>query len=72
MRAQGYAVNNMEFDPGVFALAAPVTFEHGNVFLTVGIVGMSARMHERFDEADMVTLVKSTAARLSHMLSNYR
>src|SRR5690606_18581807 len=58
VRLRGYAVNNMEFDPGVFALAAPVTFEHGNVFLTFGIVGMSARMHDRFGEAEMASLVK--------------
>ncbi|MDK4717864.1 IclR family transcriptional regulator [Rhizobium sp. CNPSo 3968] len=72
VRARGYAVNDMEFDPGVFALAAPVTFEHGNVFLTVGIVGMSARMHERFEEKDMAGFVQSAAAKLAHLLSTYR
>ncbi|MET3791467.1 IclR family transcriptional regulator [Aquamicrobium terrae] len=72
VRLKGFAVNNMEFDPGVFALAAPVTFEHGSVFLTVGIVGMGARMHARFDEAFMVKLLKATASRLSHLLSNHR
>lgn len=72
VREKGFATNNMEFDPGVYALAAPVTFEHGSVFLTVGIVGMSARMHERFDEASMEKLVKSTASRLSHLLSSHR
>lgn len=72
VRQRGYAVNDMEFDPGVFALAAPVTFEHGNVFLTVGIVGMSGRMHDRFEETDMATFVKSTAAKLSHLLSSHR
>lgn len=72
VRSRGYAVNDMEFDPGVFALAAPVTFEHGNVFLTVGIVGMSARMHDRFEETAMAGLVKSTAAKLAHLLSSHR
>ncbi|MCO5149552.1 MULTISPECIES: IclR family transcriptional regulator [unclassified Shinella] len=71
-RQRGYAVNDMEFDPGVFALAAPVTFEHGDVFLTVGIVGMSARMHSRFEETEMATFVKSAAGRLSHLLSSHR
>lgn len=72
VRLRGYAVNNMEFDPGVFALAAPVMFEHGNVFLTIGIVGMSARMHDRFEEAEMATFVKTAAAKLSHLLSRIR
>ena len=72
VRLRGYAVNDMEFDPGVFALAAPVIFEHGNVFLTVGIVGMSARMHDRFEETEMATFVKSAAAKLSHLLSSHR
>jgi DNA-binding IclR family transcriptional regulator len=72
VRLRGYAVNDMEFDPGVFALAAPITFEHGNVFLTIGIVGMSARMHGRFGEAEMASLVKSAAAKLSHLLSSHR
>jgi DNA-binding IclR family transcriptional regulator len=72
VRLRGYAVNDMEFDPGVFALAVPVTFEHGNVFLTVGIVGMSARMHGRFEEAEMASLTKSAAAKLSHLLSSHR
>lgn len=72
VRLRGYAVNNMEFDPGVFALAAPVTFQHGNVFLTVGIVGMGARMHDRFEETEMAAFVKSAAAKLTHLLSSYR
>ena len=72
VHSRGYAVNDMEFDPGVFALAAPVTFEHGNVFLTVGIVGMSGRMHDRFDELEMADLVKSAAAKLAHLLSGQR
>ena len=56
----------------LFALAAPVMFEHGNVFLTIGIVGMSARMHARFEEAEMATFVKTAAAKLSHLLSRIR
>ncbi|WP_439630716.1 IclR family transcriptional regulator [Shinella sp.] len=72
VRVKGYAVNDMEFDPGVFALAAPVTFQHGNVFLTVGIVGMSARMHDRFEETAMASLVQSTATKLAHLLSSHR
>lgn len=72
IRAKGYAVNNMELDPGVFALAAPVTFEFGSVFLTVGIVGMQIRIFEQFDEDQLATTVQGTAERLSNLLSNQR
>jgi DNA-binding IclR family transcriptional regulator len=72
VRVRGYAVNDMEFDPGVFALAAPVTFQHGDVFLTVGIVGMSVRMHDRFEETAMASFVRSTATKLAHLLSSHR
>ncbi|MFD1883019.1 IclR family transcriptional regulator [Paracoccus pacificus] len=72
VRRNGFAVNNMEFDPGIFALAAPVTFERGDVFLTIGIVGIGARIEARFSQEQLVTMVSDAAARLAHLLSSYR
>jgi len=72
VRGKGFSVNNNEFDPGVYALSAPVVFEHGNVFLSVGIVGMSARIESRFTQDEMVAAVKHAASTLAHLLSNYR
>lgn len=72
VRENGFAINNMEFDPGIYALAAPVTFERGNIFLTVGIVGIGARIEQHFKQEDLVIAVKSTSEKLAHLLSSYR
>lgn len=72
VRANGFAINNMEFDPGIYALAAPVTFERGQVFLTIAIVGIGARIEERFSQEQLVSMVRNAAATLVHLLSSYR
>lgn len=69
IRSQGYAINDMEFDPGIYALAAPITLQYNGVFLSVGLVGMRDRMLAKFTEQKMAEAVVATSAKLSRLIS---
>jgi len=47
VREQGYAINNVELDPGVLAMAAPIRLGNLGVCAALGVVGLQDRMNEK-------------------------
>ncbi len=67
VQAQGYAVDNEEFEDGLRCLAAPVWDHTGTVGASMGIAGPAARLHPgRMPE--LIKLVQEAAAAVSTAL----
>jgi DNA-binding IclR family transcriptional regulator len=45
VRCQGYALCEEELDPGVFSYACPVHLEEAGVIYSIGMVGLTPRLH---------------------------
>ena len=69
IRAQGYALDAEEMEPGLRCLAAPVTDHSGRPFAAVGISAPATRM-DPGRIADLIPRVKATAHRISRLLGS--
>lgn len=72
VRRQGYAVSDVELDPGVYAIAAPLTLGKNTVVGVVAIVGIRDRMLHRYEAEQIAAAVVDAASELSRMLRNTR
>ncbi len=72
VRQKGYAVNDSELDPGVYAIAAPLILADSNVLGVIAIVGIKERLLQRATEEEISSTVVEAAAKLSKMVYNIR
>ena len=71
VRAQGYALDDEEMEPGLRCLGAPVTDHTGRPCAAVAVSVPAIRM-DAGRIAELVPLVKATATRISRMLGSPR
>ena len=67
IRAQGYALDNEEFSGGLMCVAAPIKNYSQKIIGAISISGPAHRIHEKNLE-DLISLVKSTAQKISRRL----
>lgn len=67
IRKQRYAVNDLELDPGVFALAAPVELGKLGVGAAIGLVGLRQRLAPKASRDKAVAELKDAARQLSDL-----
>jgi DNA-binding IclR family transcriptional regulator len=72
VRRQGYAVNDVELDPGVYAVAAPLRLGEETVVGVVAITGIRDRMLHRADAEQISAAVVDAASEVSRLLANTR
>jgi DNA-binding IclR family transcriptional regulator len=72
VRQKGYAVNDSELDPGVYAVAAPVVIADSSVLGVIAIVGIKERLLKLATEQEISVGVMEAAAELSKMIYNIR
>ncbi|WP_250523490.1 MULTISPECIES: IclR family transcriptional regulator [unclassified Caballeronia] len=70
VRNTGYAINDDEYDPGVYSMCAPVFVDGGGVLYGVGLVGFKERLLMAHDPDDIVRELKGAAEKLSESLRN--
>jgi DNA-binding IclR family transcriptional regulator len=70
VRRQGYAVNDVELDPGVYAVAAPLSLGEDAVVGVVALAGIRDRMLHRFEAGQIAASVVDAAGALSRLLLN--
>jgi DNA-binding IclR family transcriptional regulator len=68
VRERGYAINDLELDPGVFAIAAPITVEGLGVISAIGIVGLHGRMADRTQVDRLAPALKVAAAEIARLM----
>ncbi|PTB19038.1 hypothetical protein C9I57_18390 [Trinickia symbiotica] len=69
IRATGYAINDDEYDAGVFSVSCPVEIQGAGVLYAVGLVGLKERLLMTFRQEHIVTCLLSVAQRLSRALT---
>ena len=64
VRAHGYAVNDAELDPGIYAVAAPVFLSNGDTLIgAMAVAGIRDRLLKKHSEAELASaVVKATTA----------
>ncbi len=70
IRKQGFAVNNCELDPGVYAVAAPLVLGDDTVFGALAIAGIGDRLLQRYKAQEVTSAVVEAATSLSRLLIN--
>ncbi len=70
VRRRGYAVNDSELDPGVYALAVPLILADGSVIGALAIVGIRERLLNNASETEIATSLMLSARVLSGMAHN--
>ncbi len=70
VRKQGYAVNDVELDPGVYAVAAPLALAPDTVVGALAITGIRDRLLKRYTVKKIVAVVVEAAADLSRLMLN--
>lgn len=70
VRAKGYAVCDEELDPGIYSYACPVHLEEPGVIYSIGLVGLTDRLH-RFPPEDIVAGLREAAAEVSALLARH-
>ena len=68
VRAKGYAVCDEELDPGIYSYACPVHLEDVGVIYSIGLVGLTERLH-RFPAQEIVASLQEAAAEIAALLS---
>ncbi|MEM5439905.1 IclR family transcriptional regulator [Paraburkholderia diazotrophica] len=69
VQAAGYAINDDEYDAGVFSISCPIEIEGAGVLYAIGLVGLKERLLMAFPQDHIVTCLLSTAQRLSRLLA---
>ncbi|MBX6395489.1 MAG: IclR family transcriptional regulator [Alicyclobacillaceae bacterium] len=65
IRKLGYAVDNEEYEVGLYCIAAPIRDALGNVIAAISVAGPEVRLREN---PDLVHLVKHIASKISEKL----
>lgn len=65
---QGYAICDEELDPNIFSYACPVLLEDASVIYSIGLVGISERLH-KFPAQEIIADLKSAAQEMAVLLS---
>lgn len=66
--AKGYAVCDEELDPGIYSYACPIHLEDLGVIYSIGLVGLTERLH-RFPAAEIIASLQEAAAEIAALLS---
>lgn len=69
---RGYAINDAEYDAGVYAIAAPVSIGKLGVYAAVAIVGLRERILASGNADNVAKLVREAAEELSRLTSSPR
>jgi DNA-binding IclR family transcriptional regulator len=67
-RRDGYAVCDEELDPGIYSIACPVHLEDLGVIYSIGLVGLTERLH-RFPANEIVAGLNQAATEIAALLS---
>jgi DNA-binding IclR family transcriptional regulator len=67
-REQDYAVCDEELDPGIYSYACPVHLEDLGVIYSIGLVGLTERLH-RFPAIEVVASLNEAATEIAALLS---
>ncbi len=71
VRARGYAVNDVELDPGVYAVAAPLTVDEGRTVVgALAIAGIRDRLLSKYSEREIANDLLGATAELSRLMVN--
>ncbi len=70
VKRQGYAVNDSELDPGVYALAVPLVLADNSVIGALAIVGIRERLLNRASETEIAACVMRSTRELTGMAQN--
>ena len=69
VRTQGYAVNDAELDPGIYAVAAPVFLSDGETLIgAMAVAGIRDRMLKKHAESELATAVLKATTALSLLI----
>ncbi|WP_176035818.1 IclR family transcriptional regulator [Paraburkholderia terricola] len=68
VREAGYAINDDEYDPGVYSVCCPVQVEAGGVLYGVGVVAFKERLLMAHDVDDLVRDLKDASELLGKAL----
>jgi len=68
VRERGYAINDAELDPGVFAVAAPIWLAGETVIGAIAIVGIRDRLLARHKLESIAEVLVDAAAGLSQLM----
>ena len=68
VRAKGYAVCDEELDPGIYSYACPVHLEDSGVIYSIGLVGLTDRLH-RFPPEEIVAGLREAATEIAALLA---
>lgn len=70
VRQQGYAVNDVELDPGVYAVAAPLALGEDTVIGALAIAGIRDRLLRRHKAEKIASAIVDAATNLSRLVLN--
>jgi DNA-binding IclR family transcriptional regulator len=70
VKSRGYAVNDVELDPGVYAIAAPVKIAGDTVMGALAIAGIRDRLLKIHSEEEIAGNLKNCARELSGFIGN--
>lgn len=71
VKTQGYAVNDAELDPGVYAVAAPVFLsDNETVIGALAIAGIRDRLLEKHSETEISNVLLEATSGLSRLINN--
>ncbi len=69
VRTDGYAVNDAELDPGVYAIAVPIRLSDDTVIGALAIVGIRIRMLKKYSEREIATTLEKYAGELTRLIN---
>ena len=70
VKSRGYAVNDVELDPGVYAIAAPIKIAGDTVMGALAIAGIRDRILKTHSEEEIAGNLKNCARGLSGFIGN--
>lgn len=69
VRKRGYATCRDECDPGVYAVAVPISLPRQGLLLALGVVDLRERLFEKVEEDELLQLVRGAGQELTARLS---
>ncbi len=71
VRRRGYAINDVELDPGVYAVAAPLTLDEGETVIgALAIAGIRDRLLNKYSEGEIAGNLLDATTELSRLVLN--
>ena len=71
-RERGYAINDAELDPGVYAVAAPLKLGEESIIGALAVVGIRERLLDRYQAEEISSTVVKAAGDVSRLLLRAR